>query len=316
MGAATKALEYLVLDPIKKGRPALLPLRLSQILHDRTAGRSDVHFQRIMKPFRAPVSLGKSKMMEESAIAASAAKLEQKGWDILPFKLDPADIEALRNFAFSSPAYAKDPRERIMIDRNNIPHDHGRYMWPMSDFIRVPAVQKILSESAFHEIAQRYLKCRPILTSASMWLDPVYQGKFEPHVYHYDNDGPGFLKFFIYLSDVDIDSGAHTFIEGSHRRNKPKEFTRARRYDRQELLDHYGAKSEIVFEAPAGTIIAEDTSGFHKGTTLKKDYRLLMQLQYAILDIPHEEEFNATIAKVRVDGVPAGARRILQKFVA
>ena len=67
-------------------------------------------------------------------------------------------------------------------------------------------------------------RCCPLLTSISLWLDPVYEGVYGAHVDHYDNDGPVFLKFFIHLNDVDVDTGAHSFIQGSHIRRKPQQF--------------------------------------------------------------------------------------------
>lgn len=316
MSNVAKAFQYLVLDPIDKKSPALLPLRVAQLLHDRTGGRSDVYFRRLFGNLRAKAWLPRPTNMSEGAIANSVAALKRRGWDILPFRLDRAAVSEIRAFAFSTPAYAENPAERVRVDESNIPHDHGRYTWRMDELTRVPAVQTLLRDSTLPSIAQGYLECRPILTSVSIWLDPVYDGKFEPHVYHYDNDGPAFLKFFIYLSDVDADTGAHSFIEKSHGRNKPDKFTRARRYDRGELLEYYGQESEIVFSAPAGTILAEDTSGFHKGTTLRRGYRLLLQLQYAMLDIPHEEEFSANIRRVKMDALDQNIRRISRKFLA
>jgi len=62
-------------------------------------------------------------------------------------------------------------------------------------------------------------------------------------------------------------------------------------------------------------ILAEDTAGFHKGTT-PKNYRLLLQLQYATLDIPHQEEFAGLVGKVRLDGLDPGIKRIARKFFA
>lgn len=316
MGNMTKALHYLVVDPIDKKSPALLPLRIAQLLHDRTHGRSDAYICGLLSRLKAKEQLPPPAKMDEAAIDASVETLKGRGWDILPFKLDPSTIDELRKFAFSTPTYAEDPSERIPFDENNIPHTHGRYMWRMEDLIRVPALQEFMRDSTLPRIAQGYLGCSPLLTSVTLWADPVFNGTFQPHVYHYDNDGPAFLKFFIYLTDVDVDTGAHTYIEKSHGLNKPSQFGRSRRYERQELLDYYGEDSEIVFSAPAGTILAEDTSGFHKGTTLRRGYRLLLQLQYAMLDIPHDEEFASKISRAQVPGLNEGIRKISRKFFA
>jgi hypothetical protein len=313
-GGVGKVLNYLIVEPIEKRSPALMSLRLSQILHDRSGGRFDPHVQRLLRGLKPKLPLPHSQHMSDKEIDASVETLNRQGWNILPWRLDPADIAALRAFAFNTPAYAKSPSERIAIDPANIPHDYGRYSWRISDLVRVPVVQRLIADGALHRIAQDYVGCRPLLTSISLWLDPVYDQHFDAHVYHYDNDGPGFLKFFIYLNDVDVDTGAHSFIQGSHVRRKPGHLSRAQFYEREDLLAHYGPDSEVVFSAPAGIILAEDTAGFHKGTTPRRDYRLLLQLQYAILDIPNLEEFSPGVEQVHVEGLDPSIRRIGRKF--
>ena len=313
-GGVAKILNYLIVEPIEKRSPALMSLRFSQILHDRSGGRFDPHVQNVLRALKPKLLLPHSQHMTDGEIATSVETLNRQGWNILPWRLDPADIAALRAFAFSTPAYAKNPSERIAIDPANIPHDNPRYFWRISDLIRVPVVQKLVADGALHRIAQDYVGCRPLLTSISLWLDPVYEGVYGAHVYHYDNDGPGFLKFFIYLNDVDVDNGAHSFIQGSHIRRKPRNLSRANFYERDDLLAHYGPDSEIVFSAPAGIILAEDTAGFHKGSTLRRGYRLLLQLQFAILDIPSLEEFSHGVEPVHVEGLDRSIKRIGRKF--
>ncbi len=188
----------------------------------------------------------------------------------------------------------------------------------MSEVARLPAVQRLITDSALNDIAQRYIGARPLLTNITLWLDPGHGGRhsFNAHAYHYDNDGPAFLKFFIYVSDIGMDSGPHSFIQGTHHRNKPPQFRRAGLYDRDEILGHYGKENEIVFTAPAGTVIAEDTAGFHKGTAPRDGhYRLLLQFEYALLDIPHAEEFAGLSERVYVQGLHPSIKRIARKFV-
>jgi hypothetical protein len=112
-----------------------------------------------------------------------------------------------------------------------------------------------------------------------------------------------------------MDSGAHTYIQKSHSHIKPKAFRRSIRYQAEDLLAHYGPENEIVFSAPAGTILAEDTAGYHRGTTPKNHPRLLLQIQYAAMDIPHVEEFTLGITPVKIDHMNQSIKRIAKKFV-
>jgi len=309
-----KPFREFVLDPVVNASPALFMLRVSQLLHERTGGRLDSRLQRLLGKPRA--SLPPASLMDDGAIDRSVEALHRRGWDVLPWRVDQAGIDMLRSFAFSTPAYATDPHERVVIDAANPPRDHARYVWPITDLIRVPAVQKLMTDSTLYKLAQNYLGYRPVLTSVTLWIDPVYDGSYNAHRYHYDNDGPGFLKFFIYVSDVDLESGAHSYIEGSHHHRKPERFRRSQFYSRDDLVDFYGKQSEIIFSAPAGTVIAEDTAGFHKGTTPRNSYRLLLQFQFAVIDIPHVEEFSSSIEKIKIERLDPSIKLIARKFVA
>jgi len=314
--ATMKAVQQFVIEPLRKRSSALFFSQLVQLINDRTGGRYDQSIQRAFSVLKPKAPLPNSIFMDNDNIATCVSSLRARGWNILGWKLAETDIAELRRFAFSTPAYANSPAERIVITENNIPHAYGRYRWLISDLIRVPAVQRLITDGAFARISQEYIGCEPLLTSVTLWLDPVFEGTYAAHVYHYDNDGPKFVKFFVYLTDVDTDSGAHAFIQGSHPHRKPAQFGRAGPQPREKLIAYSGAENELIFTGPAGLILAEDTAGFHKGTTLIKGYRLLLQLQYAALDIPHEEEFAPGIDRVRLEGVNPSLKRIARKFLA
>jgi hypothetical protein len=157
-----------------------------------------------------------------------------------------------------------------------------------------------------------------------MWLDPVMdgsglndhkKGQYDPHIYHYDNDGPKFLKFFFYLTDVDKESGAHCVIQKTQFPIKDEKFSTSKRYTEEELLTHYGKENEIVFEAPAGTIIAEDTMAFHKGTDPQKAFRLLLQFEYGLIDnLNMPEQSEEKIAKIKIEQLDQNIKSIVSKF--
>ena len=308
------AIRHFIAEPLANRSPRLFLFRVAQILHERTRGRADRVFIRILSMFRQPAALPPSALIAAEEIERAVADLRARGWWLMPRHLAAEDIAEIRRFAFSTPAFATRFDERITIDEAQPPQDHSRYEWRMSELIKLPAVQRLLRDGAFHQIAQSYIGCRPILTSVTLWLDPVFDGPAPAHVYHFDNDGPGFLKFFIYLSDVDAESGAHTYIQGSHSHHKPEAFHVSQRYERDDLRRYYGADNEIVFAAPAGTILVEDTTGFHRGMDPIHGYRLLLQLQYSAIDIPHAEEFFSRVPKVEIPGLAPGIAAIAHKF--
>ena len=309
------AVQQFLIEPIRKRSGSLFLLQLAQLVTDRGHGRYDDLMCRALAAVWPKIDLPASRSMSDEAITNSVDALRQRGWDILPWQVDSADLAEIRRFAFTVPAYAADPSEQIIVEEGNIPKRDGRYVWRMSDLIRVAAVQKLITDGAMHRIAQDYLRCRPLLTSIGLWLDPPYERPIDAHQYHYDNDGPSFLKFFVYVTDID-QTGAHSFIQGTHSHRKPAPFSRSGIYDRDRLLQFYGGENEKVFTGPAGMILAEDTAGFHKGTTPRKGYRMILQFQFTSLDHPSDEEFICGVNKVRIEGVDGGIRQIARKFIS
>ena len=92
------------------------------------------------------------------------------------------------------------------------------------------------------------------------------------------------LKVFIYITDVGPDNGPHSYVRGSHRTGAiPSDILR-RGYVRltdEEVSTVYPKDDILVFDAPRGTIIIEDTRGLHKGVHVREGARLILQLQFS-----------------------------------
>jgi ectoine hydroxylase-related dioxygenase (phytanoyl-CoA dioxygenase family) len=92
------------------------------------------------------------------------------------------------------------------------------------------------------------------------------------------------LKFFIYLTDVDTDNGPHSFIAGSHRTGGIPPSLLRKGYVRLtdgEVREQYPAEDFIEFTGARGTVLAEDTRGLHKGKHVARGDRLVLQLQFS-----------------------------------
>src|SRR5271166_3052244 len=129
-------LRQFVIEPAQKRSSALFFLQIMQLINDRSGGRYDALIQRTLSVFKPKVPLPVPRLMNGQSIVSSVIALKERGWDILPYRLPAEDIAELRRFAFTSPAYAVDPSERIAIKEDNIPLVHGRYSWRMSELLR------------------------------------------------------------------------------------------------------------------------------------------------------------------------------------
>lgn len=128
-------------------------------------------------------------------------------------------------------------------------------------------------------LASSYFCSRPFMVHTTGWLS---KGKLNSsseefsnaaQEFHFDVDAFKFLKIFIYLSDVDTSSGAHQFYSGSHLAF-PSSFPPLNsipayfRTNQETLSKLYSPNSLQTMTGKQGTIIIEDTSGFHRGLPL------------------------------------------------
>lgn len=146
----------------------------------------------------------------------------------------------------------------------------------------IPEIQQLLSDPSLLAVAQNYLASKPIFTGLGMdWSAPV---KARPddqaaQTFHWDMERIRWLRFFVYLTDVTAESGPHCFIRGTHRTGAIPEDLRALGYVRhsdETIIQHFGAENYCEFVGNRGTIIAEDSRGFHKGKMPTKGDRLLL----------------------------------------
>ncbi|QXE24618.1 hypothetical protein B6N60_03324 [Richelia sinica FACHB-800] len=150
-----------------------------------------------------------------------------------------------------------------------------------------PTIQKIVDDPILLEIASQYLETEPIFTGSRLWwifaVDDIhYDPRQTVSYYHYDLDDYSCVRFFFYLTDVDIHSGPHICIRGSHHQKKITHviFPFKRRTD-EEIAEAYGKENIVTICGQAGFGFAEDTICYHKAERpLEKD-RLILQIQYA-----------------------------------
>ncbi len=147
------------------------------------------------------------------------------------------------------------------------------------DVITVEEVQKLALDPFFLNVAQNYLEAKPILCQTNFWASKV--GKDDKtHKFHQDYDDIRFLKVFIYLNDVDENNGAHTYVKESiNNMIHTPDYKATKRIDEKIINNKYGDKV-INICGKKGSIIFEDTYGFHKGSVLNTGHRFMLQFQY------------------------------------
>ncbi len=156
-------------------------------------------------------------------------------------------------------------------------------------FQNCPTIQALIRDPKLLQITTEYLQVEPVCMGARLWWShagaPPYDLKHAGQVFHYDIDDYRALRFFFYLTDVDLCDGTHAVIRGSHTYKRIKDRIATTRFRTDEdLASFYGAEQIITFTGKAGFGFAEDPSIFHKGNAPENRDRLILLLRYSMND--------------------------------
>lgn len=206
-------------------------------------------------------------------------KIENKGYYIFEEKLDIGLVKSIKNKLENVRVHYG--KEKMYLNQTHS-LDYPRFDFDNQELIeKCPELIDLIFDKSFYCIAAKYLKSKPYMDLVACWYSrPAKSGQSEAaQEYHYDLDRFKFLKFFVYLTDVDTKNGPHCYIETSNR-IKPT-VIEDRRYSEKELLETYSNDKFKEIKGSAGTIIAVDTLGYHKGKELTEGDRTIFQIEYA-----------------------------------
>lgn len=147
---------------------------------------------------------------------------------------------------------------------------------------------KILKELATSkfliELSKKYLNPKTVSIASQCYIsNPIRISEKDKKDYaqyfHYDNDFRKFFRVFIYLSDVDLSAGPHSYVAKTNIKKSLKHLL-AERIDDEEIKKFYGNENIKTFNGEKGKVIIEDTFGLHKGNPLLKKSRVMLILTY------------------------------------
>ena len=157
-------------------------------------------------------------------------------------------------------------------------------------------IQRVLNDPALVAIAREYLGGTPVHQGTRLrWSYGVELSELEQYKYsrtfHYDLDDYKAIKFFFYLTDVDLHAGPHVCVRGSHTTKRFSHRILRGRCSDEAVIKYYGTDKIVVICGPAGAGFAEDTFCLHKGLDSIQENRLVLILEYALHDygMQHDE---------------------------
>jgi hypothetical protein len=262
-----------------------------------TSGRSNDFISKVIGVFKRPYFISDANgmlgnMTEAVRRDSVVSTLREKGYYVFENRLPEDACNRLLQYATSHsckmrPMDGDQPGKPVATIYHRGAPQSVRYDFNMQDLFDNHDIQKILADLSLTVVAQDYLGAKPVIDVVHMWWHTAFSEKPDSQAaqyFHFDMDRPKWLKFFIYLTDVETTNGPHAFVAGSHKTGSiPSSLLRkgyARLMD-EEVKVAFDEKNIIEFVAPRGTIIAEDTRGLHKGKHVEKDDRLILQVQFS-----------------------------------
>ena len=215
------------------------------------------------------------------------------GYTHLPaISLEEANI--LENFLSSCPLYDGDQQGELTpiskddaSNKNMVKHD-------TSEIINSAEVLYQATNPDFLDLAEKYLEVPPLIGNVSSWHS--YGGRekaIHAQNFHLDLDDYRFCKGFIYLTDVDDNTGPHCYIPESHRFDFLEQrklelgdeasgfsswYGTLRKTD-QDCLKYLG-NEPVNLTGDRGSRLMVDTSGIHKGLLPVHGHRFILQFLY------------------------------------
>lgn len=209
-------------------------------------------------------------------------RIDEDGYVLFDRLLPPEMCDALLEFARTTPCTAMGEKTPSLYVETNA--RALRYDFSEQSILSSPVACRIALDGTLAAIAGAYFRCRPIYDFTAMWWTTRFGEKnysTAAQEFHFDMDRPFFLKFFVYLTDVTMESGPHVFVAGSHK-CKPRALRDPVRYDDRQIEANFPADAVKRICGPRGTIFAEDTSGMHKGMPVVSGHRLAFQVEFTV----------------------------------
>jgi hypothetical protein len=246
-----------------------------------------------------PIICGAEKfLIDESNYDGLLLDLKKNGYFVLNECLSNLQVgtilNALKTQKFqercsSAPLYSGSEILNFVTADANPPVGQGGTFWAIdqNNLVQDPRLSEIAFNPFILSVVSRYFGCTPIHVQTNAWFSfPSRENNSHlsenAQQFHQDKEFIKFIKVFIYLSDVDIDNGAHSYIEGSHVDDLySKGVGFSDRVDDDSIGAYYDKSRIKVVPGKSGTLIFGDTACAHRGYPVLNGHRAILQIEYA-----------------------------------
>jgi len=165
--------------------------------------------------------------------------------------------------------------------------------WRTNPHKNCEIIDRISRNATLVAIVRKYLGAEPILWLTRLrWtfppsdhpvnLRPPLDRKLGQYgnAFHYDAHDFNALTAFVYLTDVNLDSGPHMIIPGSHKNKSLQDL--AHIVIKDDVAQRIFRNKIKVILGNKGLVFLEDISCYHKQAVCNKKPRLMLSVDYVL----------------------------------
>jgi hypothetical protein len=210
--------------------------------------------------------------------------LLSEGIAINPIEIDKSLIKDIKDNL--SDQLCHDPESPALgyFKASEKPKGVKRAYYLCEDLGKIPGVLEIGNHPKILSYVSTYFGALPIIDSVYSWWSFPSTDKALTQSYHRDIDTLHQLKFFIYLTDVDEDSGPHIYIRNS--KNFSFKTIKDKSHRDSEIETFFPEEDQLTIIGESGFNFLGDMFSFHKGLVPTKKPRLLLQFLYSLKRTP------------------------------
>ena len=212
---------------------------------------------------------------------AEAEVLARDGIAHLPPLLTPEQLTEMRDY-FSTRRCADPYRAHLgeFVAPGNAPAETHVAFFSNELAANAPHALRIANDPRILSAVEHVLGAKPTIGYMTAWWSLPHRGEAEhAELYHRDYDDLRFIKLFVYLTDVDAESGPHAFVRGSHRSDQMLERVR---FSEDDVAAVFPEEDRLSLTGFAGSAFLENTFGLHRGVPPRSKPRLIFQVMYTL----------------------------------
>lgn len=254
--------------------------------------------------YKKRISL-KEYFVDETMKKEKFSSFVKEGILINPISIEPDIVDNIKDSLQNYLCHDPENNEQGYFLIKDKPKYISRAYYQCEDLVKIPAIMKIANDPRILAYVSKYMGVLPRIDSIYAWWSFPSENKALTQSYHRDIDTLHAVKFFIYLTDVNLDSGPHIYIKSSMKSNLVT--TKDKSHLDNEIESEYSKEDIVNITGESGFNFLGDLFSFHKGLTPLSKPRLLLQIYYSLNSTPFgpKKPFidSQLVNNIRSDGV-------------